>query len=541
MAMDGFLALVCAGMVVTAGPAGSGPAVSADNRDSAVAATLAVQSAMQQGREHLLHGEYRAAVVALEAQLPSINGNAAYLRLLQEAYRRYIQELHLKKQDAEAQRYQRRLIILDRGAILDNALTGGSATPPSPTASATTSAGTPSAKPSPTVRLKSEEEDPFQASSAPSRKDDRASQLLKRAEEEYSNHHYPEARLLYEQAHEADQSATACCRERWAYCKLYCVVEQLNQVDRTGPNWHQLEREIDSALELAPRLDYGKYLLTEIQKRRTASSTSEESRRDLAVAVHHVPGGVEGWFLAESANFRIFHHQSAEFAERVAQIAERTRASLLRKWFGSGGDTWNPKCDLFLHATAQDYSRVTGQYNSPGHSFLKMENGRLVIRRIDLHCDDSNMLSAILPHETTHVVLAGEFSERLLPRWADEGMAVLTEPNDRIERHLSNLHKCHQAGQFFRLQELMQLEEYPKDTRYISAFYAQSVALVEFLANQRGPQAFTQFMHDGIRYGYEKALEQNYGYRSFAELEQRWSQYVFRERGNMAGIAERSR
>jgi hypothetical protein len=225
----------------------------------------------------------------------------------------------------------------------------------------------------------------------------------------------------------------------------------------------------------------------------------------------------------------------------VAQIVERTRNNVQRKWFGSTSDTWNPKCDVFLHATAQDYSNVTRQYNSPGHSFLKLENGRLVIRRIDLHCDDPNMLGAILPHETTHVVLAGEFSERLLPRWADEGIAVLTEPDERIERHLSNLHKCHQAGQFFRLQDLMQLEDYPKDTHYISAFYAQSVALVEFLAKQRGPQAFTQFLHDGMRYGYEKALERDYGYHSFAELEQRWGQYVFRERGNTAEIAERAR
>src|SRR5436309_455664 len=127
MAMDGLLALVCAGAVVTAGPPTSAPASAGDNRDSAVATTLAVQSAMQQGREHLLHGDYRAAVIALEAQLSCINGNAVYLKLLQDAYRRYIQELQLKKQDAEAQRYQRRLIILDRGAILDNALVGAKA------------------------------------------------------------------------------------------------------------------------------------------------------------------------------------------------------------------------------------------------------------------------------------------------------------------------------------------------------------------------------------------------------------------------------
>src|SRR5438046_7004664 len=114
-----------------------------------------------------------------------------------------------------------------------------------------------------------------------------------------------------------------------------------------------------------------------------------------------------------------------------------------------------------------------------------MENGRACTRRIYLHCDDANLFSAILPHETTHVVLAGEFGEQLLPRWADEGIAVLTEPSERVERHVQNLLKCRQEAQLFRLQQLLAIDDYPTDPRHISAFYAQSVTLVEFLAQQR--------------------------------------------------------
>lgn len=528
MAMNGLLALVCAGAVVTAGPSSSPPPAADNNRDSVVSSTLAVQTALQQGREHLLHGEYRHAVTTLEGQLPYINGNPVYLKLLQDAYRRYIQELRLNKQEAEAQRYLRRLLILDKGAMLDTALATGSPAPPAAPA-ATTKPTTPApAKPAPTVRLKSDDEDPFEPGRALTKPDSQACQLLSRADEEFRNRRYREAGLLYEQSHAADQNATDSCRERWAYCKLYCVVQQLN--DGASPNWTELEREVGRALDLAPQLEYGRYLLSEIQKRRSAGTGAE---------VRHASGRSDGWLLAESANFRIFHNQSPEFAERIAQVAEDTRASLQRKWFGNTMEGWSPKCDVFLHATAQDYSQATGQHNSPGHSYLKLENGRMVVRRIDLHCDDANLLSAVLPHETTHVVLAGEFGERLLPRWADEGMAVLTEPHDRIERHQNNLLKCRQAGQFIHLQELMQLEEYPKDPHFISAFYAESVALVAFLTNQRGAQAFTQFLHDGMRYGYEKALERNYGYRSFAELEQRWSQYAYQERGGVAGIAQR--
>src|SRR5262249_59337015 len=116
------------------------------------------------------------------------------------------------------------------------------------------------------------------------------------------------------------------------------------------------------------------------------------------------------------------------------------------------------------------------------------------------HGDDPNLLPAVLPHETTHIVLAGQFGDHLVPRWADEGIAVLSEPREKVERHLRNLSRCRQEGQVFHLRHLMQLGEYP-DPRSISAFYAQSVSLVEFLANERGPQEFAAFLRDGLRDG----------------------------------------
>src|SRR5207253_1519716 len=120
-----------------------------------------------------------------------INGNQVYLKLLQEAYRRHVQELRLKKQDAEAERYLRRLYILDRGAFLDKAVAGGNLQPPaSPAAGANKPAAPEPAKPAATVRLKSDDEDPFQISHTLTKPDNRASLLLARAEEEFGNQHF---------------------------------------------------------------------------------------------------------------------------------------------------------------------------------------------------------------------------------------------------------------------------------------------------------------------------------------------------------------
>src|ERR1700704_6673271 len=99
----GLLALVCAGAVAAADPMTS--PVTTDRADKAVSIALAVQSTLQQGRDYLLHAEYKAAVSTLEAQLPFINGNKVYLKALEDAYRGYIKELRLAKQHEDAQRY----------------------------------------------------------------------------------------------------------------------------------------------------------------------------------------------------------------------------------------------------------------------------------------------------------------------------------------------------------------------------------------------------------------------------------------------------
>jgi hypothetical protein len=377
-------------------------------------------------------------------------------------------------------------------------------------------------------------------SRAPEKQDGEARTLIARAEQKFGDRQFPEARLLFEQANQADQTLalTQECRERWAYCKLYHVVEQLNQ-NGGRPPLSELEQEVNTALQLAPRLDYGKSLLTEIQKRRDTGANPEVGKSDRSLPIKHNPQNADGWFVAETANFRIFHKQTEDLAEKVAQVAERTRLSMLRKWFGNADETWTPRCDLYLHATAQDYGKVTGYYNSPGHSSLKMENGRLVLRRIDLHCDDLNMLTAILPHETTHVVLAGQFGEQLVPRWADEGMAVLAEPKEKQDRHRKNLVQGYQDGVLFHVPTLFQMEHYPHTPRDVSAFYAQSLSFVEFLANRRGPQEFSLFLLDGMRYGYEKSLQRHYEFKSYADMEQQWIRETLLERREGTGVAQR--
>ncbi len=521
MALQGLLALVCAGAIVAADPAPSAP-LRPDSPDADVARALAVQTAWQEGREQLLHGEYHAAVTTLESQLAYIGGNRRYLKLLQDAYRGYVRELRLAKQEAEARRYLRRLQILDKGAVLDMAS--------APLAAETNKTAAASAV-TPTVRMKSEE-DAFAAINARSSGQGRA--FLEQADQAFGKRPYAEARELYEKADQAHQEIAGASRDRWAYSKLYAVVEQLNKNATTSVSWNGLEQEVRAAVRLSPRLEsYSSSLLDEIQKRRgvvrAASADSEPANPRVAAA--------DGWSMVESANFRVFHKQENALAGRVLQVAEQTRTRMQQKWFGASNETWDPKCDIYLHPTAQDYTRATGQANSPGHSYVRKEARRAIVRLIELHTDEADLLAAILPHEATHVVLLSEFGLQMLPRWADEGMAVLSEPAERVARHRANLARCQQDNQLLPVKDLLQLDQYPSP-RFIRAFYAESVSVVEYLVNQRGPTEFTLFLQDALRYGYDRALQRHYGLQGMSDLEARWSQTALR--GSGAGQFARS-
>jgi hypothetical protein len=261
---------------------------------------------------------------------------------------------------------------------------------------------------------------------------------------------------------------------------------------------------------------------------RPARAVETTSPQELAVSVRHLDRLESGWSVAETDHFRVFHVQDRAVAEKEAIAAERAQAAARGKWFGDTYPDWNKRCDIFVYPTARDYSEATGAPpRSPGHSEIRAEGSRVLYRRIYVHADEAGMAEAILPHEVTHTVLAGQFGEQQVPRWADEGMAVLTEPRERIERHLRTLPRLRSEGRLYSARELISMKDYPQPGR-IPAFYAESVSLTEFLTKAKDPHTLARFVRDGLRDGYETSLQRHYGW-DFDELERRWRKHAFRE------------
>ena len=527
MAREGIAALLCATVLITP----LTPLLSAEpEREGGVATALAVQQALKQGREAMAAGQFGAAVHVLEQQLSKINGNREYLAALRDAYRGHVRDLRQAGRADEAQTYLRRLEILDPGARLDfldahPAAPVTAAPPPAADPAPPKVTATPPAPPappktpdegsvrSPVVRGNRPDDDPFHPSNG---KVNPAASLVASADRAYRDKEYRTAGRLYDQAHEADPNSVAGRHDEWAYCKLFAVKEQFPKAD--AASLERLETEVKAAIALSPKVEpVGKQYLASIQARRNGGG---------GAGLRHLEQRVGSWSVSESDNFRIFHKEDRGLAERVAQVAERTRREMGRKWFGDDSE-WRARCDLYLHPTAADYSRATGKPATwTAHSTINLEGGRVVLRRIDLRGDDAELLTASLPHETTHAVLAGHFGTHHVPRWADEGMALLSEPAGKLDAYRRKLDEARREGTLLPLHNLMTMEEYPAANRAF-AFYMQSVSVTDYLVQQPGgPQAFARFVNEALKSSYEVALQKTYGL-DMATLEQQWKAATF--------------
>src|SRR5262249_8480919 len=121
--------------------------------------------------------------------------------------------------------------------------------------------------------------------------------------------------------------------------------------------------------------------------------------------------------VATTANFRV-HAPSQRTADLIAQVAEKERAALARKWLGQELPDWPTPCPVWVRL-----GDVAEQPRGPCSTFT-FEGSKAVKREMPPTGHLDQLLAAQIPHEVMHAVLADHFG-RPLPRWADEGIAIM--------------------------------------------------------------------------------------------------------------------
>lgn len=248
-----------------------------------------------------------------------------------------------------------------------------------------------------------------------------------------------------------------------------------------------------------------------------------------------------GWKVIESKSFRVHHVGSSAVAERIAPLCEQSRQTLRERWIGNNKNSeWTPKCDVFLYPSGSEFQRLTRWPDEMwGVADLEIGQGRVWKRRLYMRADDPKRLDKVLIHELTHVVLADHFAQHQIPRWADEGIAVLSEPAERQNELRRWLNDEATQGRVFSLQQLVTQRELPGDKRLGDLFYAQSSSLVEFLLAERHltERQVLRFVAETETRGLDSALARWFPNVSSVSLDSAWRQWMKTPRADVA-IAE---
>jgi hypothetical protein len=299
-------------------------------------------------------------------------------------------------------------------------------------------------------------------------------------------------------------------REAWAFSRIKLASESLGRSDAA-----ECVKEVTAALALAP------------------GSSSVQTLGESVLTLARRAGPVESPVVqkseaVESANFTVKFGANRELAEKVAAAAEKQRAAIFERWSGPAGKDWSPRCEIVLHATADDYSRATKQpAEGTGHSAVKLAEGKVQDRRIDLRADDESILVDALPRELTHVVLADLFPFTPPPKWAEEAMAVLAASPEEVGRYSRTMTTCARDGKLFTVAALLDMKDWPAADK-ITGYCCGSVSLGEYLVKLKGEKHFTTFLRDCQRYGSTSALKRQYDIDSPKSLQDAWLKSALR-------------
>lgn len=227
----------------------------------------------------------------------------------------------------------------------------------------------------------------------------------------------------------------------------------------------------------------------------------------------------------QSENFEVTS-DSASVAREIAEAAEEWRRVLARHWFKRPLQQWDEICRIQVSSTK------TGGSGWTNYEFLSGDLARI---DIEMKGPPNRLLEYVLPHELTHVVLVTELNDTL-PRWADEGAAMLSESRSQQLRQLLRVKQLIKAGSVIPFDQLFSMRRYPRKKDGLQAFYAQSFTLCEFLIERGGRGRFLQFVQEGRSGNWDRLIERHYKLKDAEALQAAWSEWALKKSQNPASL-----
>lgn len=202
-----------------------------------------------------------------------------------------------------------------------------------------------------------------------------------------------------------------------------------------------------------------------------------------------------------------------QIAENIGQWAEFYRKQKAIEWLGREMPPWQQRCPVRVRIN------VGGAGGATSFNFM----GGQVWQTMEIEGPLDRLVASVLPHEVTHTVFAHYF-RCPVPRWADEGGAVLSEDEIERSRHDMMTRQILNSGKWIPIHRLFVLRDYPRDPREVAALYAEGYSVADFLVGISNRQTFLRFVGHGMQsqYGWDNAAQTFYSFKNVHDLEAAW-------------------
>lgn len=234
----------------------------------------------------------------------------------------------------------------------------------------------------------------------------------------------------------------------------------------------------------------------------------------------------DGWTVTESPNFQVWSRLPRSEALTVNQQCEVLRTQLRRRWAPELDETpWRPPCIVVIHAAEAPYLQAIGAREgaSVACTTVTVNGGEIIFRRIDLRGDLAGWKVNALPHELTHVVISDVVTDRPLPQWLHEGIAMTSESSGLQQQRLDLLRSAAREQRLPPLQDLFAPHRMASRAN-TELHYSASFALVLHLRQWGDDEQLLRFARLSRDEGSSAALASVYGVPGgLRELESRWT------------------
>jgi RNA polymerase sigma factor (sigma-70 family) len=253
-------------------------------------------------------------------------------------------------------------------------------------------------------------------------------------------------------------------------------------------------------------------------------------------------------------------------ARVVAEMAELQRKRIAEQWFGKELPKWAKPCEIQVRIkregargattisfpddlnaaeqslrqgyltwhsrqaefaaklTEQEVAQVRAQFEAIRAQRIQALESVIGLSMF-LEGPLDGLLADALPREVTHAVMATHFGKPL-PRWADEGIAMMSESHEERARHSRQALERVANDGAMRLKDILPRRDFPDHPLLAESFRAQGYSLAEFLVEHHDRATLLRFVKDGMEGDWNKAAAMHYNFRDIEQMEFVWRQWL---------------